>query len=166
MIIIRERHKHSLLVSFLITEGRRSCRGSCTSSLHCCLSLDRQPWTLCHWPVWPALDIISASTHRSASSSLPIKSTFQYFSAPVSGSGDMTKIRKLTSLYCCQQVTQIRSCSKAKKTKELCIHIVIICAREETCWHQLCLFFVFFCFVLVFLVTITIEFIYNLFLDL
>ena len=159
MIIIRERHKHSLLVSFLITEGRRSCRAPAVFIV-ACLSIANLEHA--------DQSLISSLNLRISLPRLlfPSTLTFQYFSAPVSGSGDMTKIRKLTSLYCCQQVTQIRSCSKAKKTKELCIHIVIICAREETCWHQLCLFFVFFCFVLVFLVTITIEFIDNLFLDL
>ena len=55
------------------------------------LPVSRQPWTLCHWSVRPL------------SSSLPINSIFQYFSAQVSGSDHMTKILNLTSLYSCQQ---------------------------------------------------------------
>jgi len=67
------------------------------------LHVPRQPWILCHWSVWPVLDIVCPSSHLPASSSLPIKSTFQYFCAHISGSDHMTNILKLTSLYSCQQ---------------------------------------------------------------
>jgi len=68
------------------------------------LPILRQPWTLCHWSVWPVLDIICPSLRRPASSSLPINSTFQYFGAQISDSDHMTKILKLTSLYSCRQL--------------------------------------------------------------
>jgi len=67
------------------------------------LPVSRQPRTFCHWSVWPVLDIICPSSHRPASSSLPIYSTFQYFGAQISGSDHVTKILKLASLYSWQQ---------------------------------------------------------------
>jgi len=67
------------------------------------LLVPRQPWTLCHCSVWPVLDVICPSSPRSASSSLSIESSFQYFGAQVASSDHMAEVLELASLYSCQQ---------------------------------------------------------------
>ena len=87
-----------LLVSFLIAEGRRSFRAPAVSIVACpSPTLNTLP-LICSTSPWYHLSIFA-----SASSSLSINSTFQYFGAQVSVSDNMAKILKLTSLYSCQQ---------------------------------------------------------------
>ena len=111
---------------------------SCTSSLHCCLSLDRQPWTR-----WPVLDIISQSSHQSASSSLPVNSNLPVFQC--TGFGLWPHDQNPEAYVSVQLPTGHTNSQLFESVKD---KTVTTCVREGTCWHQLCFFFVFvlFCF--------------------